>query len=68
MIGADCGKEWTKAELAKFDRLTNRASSPGEHFDRNIARLELDRFVAEVGRGKCDAMFAHLKARDAKRG
>jgi serine/threonine protein kinase HipA of HipAB toxin-antitoxin module len=58
---------WTAAELRRFDQLTEATSSPNGH-TRVIARLDLKKFVEEVGKDKCDAMYAHLIARDKKRG
>jgi hypothetical protein len=58
---------WTAAELRKFDKLTEACSSQNGN-TRVIARLDLKRFVEEVGKEKCDAMFAHLTERDKKRG
>lgn len=58
---------WTPAELRKFDQLTEAASSPHGN-TRVIARLDLKRFVEEVGKEKCDAMFAYLLERDKRRG
>lgn len=58
---------WTAAELRKFDRLTEATSSLNGH-TRVIARLDLKRFVEEIGKERCDAMFAYLLERDKKRG
>ena len=58
--------EWTKAELDRFDRLTRKMSSL-KQMDRIMARLEIKRFVESHGKAKCDAMFAALKKRDARK-
>lgn len=54
---------WTKAEFARFDRLTMKASSPHQ-LTRIMGRLALQKFVEKHGKEKCDAMFAELKKQD----
>ena len=56
----------TKAELARFDRLTRMCSSLRQ-MDRIEGRLALKKFVAEHGKEKCEAMFAVLQKRVAKK-
>lgn len=59
-------KPYTSDELKRFDALTNEMSSPNQ-LARITSRIAVDRFVIEHGVEKCNAMFADLKARDAKR-
>jgi hypothetical protein len=56
---------WTPEELAEFDRLVDGQSSR-DHGIRISTRLALRTFVATHSKEKCDAMWAHLEARDAK--
>jgi hypothetical protein len=56
---------WTPEELAEFDRLIDGQSSRVQ-MTRLNARLDLDKFIKAHGKEKCDAMWAHLEARDAK--
>lgn len=58
---------YTAEELAEFDRITNGLCSL-QQLVRIAARMEIKGFVEEHGKPKCDAMFADLQARDAKRG
>jgi hypothetical protein len=56
---------YTAEELRRFDHLTLRLSSR-DQVTRIEARFDVKRFQQEHGKEKCDAMFAVLKARDAK--
>lgn len=57
---------YTAAELRKFDALTLALSSKSQ-MGRINARFAVRKFEADHGTEKCEAMFAALKARDAKR-
>lgn len=57
---------WTPAELAAFDRYTERLSSR-DQMTRLSARLDIDHWIAKHGKAKCDAMHKHLLERDARR-
>lgn len=46
---------------AQFRKLVNRVSAPGRGFDRNIARLEMNKFVAKHGDDVCRAEFEKIK-------
>lgn len=59
-------KAYTAAELQRFDRLTMKLSSR-DQMDRITGRIDIDKFIKEHGKDKCDAMFAALKRRDAMR-
>jgi len=52
--------------MRKFDRLTMRLSSPNQ-LKRIQARLDLRVFQEEHGKELCNAMFAELLRRDAKK-
>jgi hypothetical protein len=56
---------YTAEELRKFDSLTLRLSSR-DQVARIEARFDVQKFEKEHGKAKCEAMFAVLKARDAK--
>lgn len=58
---------WTAQELKEFDKLTWKVSSLRQ-MDRIIGRIEMQKFVDKHGKEKCDAMFAHLKEQDKKKG
>jgi hypothetical protein len=60
---ADTKPTYTKAELRRFDRVTMRLSSR-DQLERISARMEIKRVVEELGKEKCDAMYAALKQRD----
>jgi hypothetical protein len=51
---------FTKSELREFEKLRN-GTGPSPGFTRNIARLQLQRFVFEKGEEKCNAMMEHLQ-------
>lgn len=53
--------QWTKAEITEFDKLVDSVSSR-DQLTRINARIDMDAFIAKHGKGKCDAMFAHLEA------
>lgn len=55
---------WTEEELNKFDRLTMMAGSRNQ-VTRISGRLEVNAFIAEHGKEKCDAMFAEIQRREA---
>jgi hypothetical protein len=57
------GLPYTKAELRKFDRLTDQASSQNQ-MARISARLALNAFIKEHGREKCDAMWNEIMVRE----
>ena len=57
-------KPYTKADLKKFDRLTERASSR-DQMERITARLALTNFIKEHGKEKCDLMWSALTSTDA---
>ena len=57
---------YTKDELKEFDRLTNELSSHNQ-VARIGARMDIKKFIEKHGKEKCDAMFAELQKRDAKR-
>jgi hypothetical protein len=54
---------FTKAELRKFDRLT-MATCNHDQMTRISARLDLDNFIKEHGKEKCDAMYAKIMKRE----
>lgn len=58
---------YTPEMLAEFDHITSRACSP-DQVKRIEGRMAVSRFVAQHGKDACDAMFAELKKRDARRG
>jgi hypothetical protein len=58
---------WTPEELAEFDKLVDEVSSRNQAI-RSSARMRQNRFVNEHGTEKCDAMWAHLQARDERKG
>jgi hypothetical protein len=52
---------WTAEELAEFDRLIGLVSSR-DQMTRLSARIkDMPDFIAEHGKEKCDAMWAHLE-------
>lgn len=51
---------WTEEELAKFDRLIDAGGSI-DQMTRINARIDMNLFIKEHGREKCDAMWAHLQ-------
>lgn len=53
-------KPYTRKEYKEFKRLVMLAESI-EQVDRIESRLEQPKFVARVGREKCDLMFEELK-------
>lgn len=55
--------KWTEDELNEFDELTEMASSRNQ-LERISGRLGLNKFVLAHGKEKCNAMFAHLTAKD----
>lgn len=60
------GATWTDNELAEFDKLVDDVSSRDQG-TRSVARLKLNAFVKEHSKEKCDAMFAYLEQKPAKR-
>lgn len=49
--------KFTDAEYRKFCRLLKATGAGGfDNYKRNIARLDLQKFMEEHGREKCDAM------------
>lgn len=58
---------YTQNELRRFDLLTAKLSSLDQMVRIN-ARFDVSAFIKEHGEEKCDAMFAVLKKRDAKKG
>lgn len=52
--------KWTKEELARFDKLLDVCASPRQ-LNRISGRLDMNAFVKEHGKEKCDAMFKHLE-------
>lgn len=52
-------KPYTQTEYRRFKRLVEMAESRVQ-MDRINSRLEMPRFIEEVGREKCDLMFAEL--------
>lgn len=52
--------QWTADEIIKFDSLIDCQESR-DQMVRIEGRLSMRAFVAEHGRSKCDAMFAHLE-------
>lgn len=52
---------YTTDELDEFRRLVEQAESR-DQMDRIKSRLDMPKFIERVGREKCDAMFAVLKA------
>lgn len=53
---------WTKEELKQFDKLVDLVSSRNQ-LTRIAARLDMDKFIKEHGKEKCDAMWAHLEGK-----
>lgn len=51
---------YTKAELDEFRKLVQAAESLRQ-MDRIHARFEQPKFIARVGKEKCDAMYEVLK-------
>ena len=59
--------EFTRQELAEFDRITADASDRNQ-VARISGRLELSKFIAKHGKEKCDAMYqAIIDAENAKK-
>ena len=54
-------KTWTEEEIMEFDRLVDKVSS-WDQATRSCARMEMNRFVNEHGKEKCDAMWAYLES------
>lgn len=52
---------WTSEELREFDEAIDN-SEDLHQVTRIAGRLAIKRIIAEHGREKCDAMFAHLEA------
>ena len=52
-------KPYTVAEYRKFKRLVEMAESRVQ-MDRINSRLQMPKFIEEVGREKCDLMFKVL--------
>jgi len=57
--------EYTKEELRKFKRLYDKTGSLNGG-TRVIARLEMNDFVKEHGKEKCDAMFEAITKGEKK--
>ena len=55
-------KLYTAEELRKFDRITAKLHSP-DQMTRIQGRIDVNEFVAEHGKEKCDQMFEVLKRR-----
>lgn len=51
--------EYTKAELDEFRQLVEMAESLN-NLERISSRLSMPKFIARVGKEKCDAMFQVL--------
>lgn len=56
---------WTEDELKEFKRLSELSGSRHQ-MDRIDARIEMPKFVEKHGKEKCNAMWAHLTAKDKK--
>ena len=61
---------WTKEEIMEFDRLIvdrliDKKKSRNQ-VERIVGRMELNDFVKQHGKEKCDAMWAHMKANGGK--
>lgn len=56
---------WTSAELKEFDRLVTHAESR-DQAKRIEARIDLKSFIELHAKEKCDAMWAHLTAKEKK--
>ena len=52
--------EYTKDELDEFRELVEKSESR-DQLERIKSRLYMQKFIARVGREKCDAMFEVLK-------
>lgn len=59
-------KTYTAAEFRRFKRLVEMAESRVQ-MDRIESRLKMPKFIEEVGREKCDIMFARLCAKPKAR-
>lgn len=57
--------KYTKRQLDEFRRLVELGESSNQ-MDRIESRLKMPKFVAKVGREKCDAMFEVLKKEASK--
>jgi hypothetical protein len=53
-------KTYTEEQLSRFRRLVEKGESHNQ-MDRIESRLEMPKFIDEVGRDVCDAMFEVLK-------
>lgn len=53
-------EQYTKDELDEFRELVEKGESQYQ-MDRIDSRLEMPKFVARVGKAKCDVMFEVLK-------
>lgn len=58
--------EYTPELLRQFDRITLALSSQNQ-LSRISARMDIKAFQEAHGKEVCDAMFAELQKRDAKR-
>ena len=56
--------DYTKEELDEFRELVKKAESRYQ-MERIESRLDMPKFIARVGREKCDAMFEVLKQEEA---
>lgn len=54
---------WTEEELREFDSLVDGVSSRS-NLERIAARIDMNKFVEQHGKEKCDAMFAFLEGGD----
>ncbi len=52
-------KPYTESQYRKFKRLVEKAESRVQ-MDRIESRLDMPKFIQEVGKDVCDVMFARL--------
>ena len=58
-------RPYTEQQYRRFKRLVEMTESC-DQMDRINARLEMPRFIEQVGRETCDLMFARLCAKDER--
>lgn len=51
---------WTMKELERFDELVDMVSDRHQ-VTRITGRMEMDKFIKEHGKEKCDAMWEYLE-------
>ncbi len=57
--------KWTASELKEFTKLVDLSGSRIQ-MDRIRSRVEMPAFIKRHGKEKCDAMWAHINAKEPK--